>query len=209
MRFKIVPKCLGSDLLRIAGHLLRNPQGLFFFFFKAITHFPSCLQGQRFCLRVGFKGLFPSPSSAILAQTTTALERRECWRWTFFHIWVTSVLGRVATWKSFASVSPTTSSVLCLRRKQQLSTGCPCTWAGDTTRNRFTNHRELSGVWVRSQGLLQYKVAREVVAASLTASLTLKVTCWGKMQEGGSGGRGHMYSYGWFMMMCGRNQTIL
>ena len=33
VRFKIVPECLGSDLLRIAGHLRRNPQGLCFFFF--------------------------------------------------------------------------------------------------------------------------------------------------------------------------------
>ena len=29
---------------------------------------------------------------------------------------------------------------------------------------------------------------------------------WGGKWEGGSGGRGHMYTCGWFMLMCGRNQ---
>ena len=29
---------------------------------------------------------------------------------------------------------------------------------------------------------------------------------WVKMWEGGSRGRGHMYTFGWFMLMYGRNQ---
>ena len=29
---------------------------------------------------------------------------------------------------------------------------------------------------------------------------------WGGRWEGGSRGRGHMYTYGWFMLMYGRNQ---
>ena len=32
---------------------------------------------------------------------------------------------------------------------------------------------------------------------------------WGKGWEGGSGGRGHMYTYGWFMWMYRRNQHII
>lgn len=38
-------------------------------------------------------------------------------------------VGKSCHLEKFCFNNSTTSSVLCLRRKQQLNTGCPCTWA--------------------------------------------------------------------------------